>query len=52
MKKMEINESVHIDGFMIRTVKAEDITEIEELTSEGDWHIGEANLRALTFFGD
>jgi hypothetical protein len=49
MKKMLIDESVRIDGFIIRTVNAEDITDIETLTAEGDWHIGEANLRTSTF---
>jgi hypothetical protein len=52
MKKMEINESVRIDGFHIRTVNADDLTEIEGLTSESNWHIGEANLRESIDFGD
>jgi hypothetical protein len=46
MKKMVINDSVRIEGFRIRTVNAKDLTEIKGLTSEGSWHIGEANLRA------
>ena len=44
--KMVINESVCIDGFRIRTVNADELAEIEGLTSEGNWHIGGANLRA------